>query len=313
MSAEVTVGLLGLGVISETHLAVLSQLSSVRVSFVVDPAPVTPPTFRGATPPLYRSLADALGEHHPDVIVIATPTPTHAELARQAVEESQARVLVEKPLVHDLDSLRQIEATCSPAALRSRVFAAHHFAFSPEVQWGAEQLCTHPEWGPVRRIISSFHDPYIADAAHSFQTYTSSWVDSGVNQLTMLTRFVELADRGPVHESDSGATSWCTAEFVADGKTGTAVLRTSWQAVASSKRTTLYLDQSGVEIWLDHTAVTAFVTQHGQVLDQLLNDGSTQRKLAHYQPLWESFLTDTPDPILGFDTAAHVIRLLYQS
>ena len=305
--------MLGLGVIAETHLAVLSQLPSVQLSFVVDPAPVTPPRFRGAPPPpLYRSLDDALGEHQPDVIVIATPTPTHVDLTQRTLQGSQARVLVEKPLAHDLDSLQRLESTCAPEILRSRVFVAHHFAFSPEVRWGAEQLRAHPEWGPVKRIVASFHDAYITDAAHSFEAYTSSWVDSGVNQLSMLSRFVDLVDRGPIQERDNGATSWCTAGFRSAGETGTAALRTSWQAVASSKRTTLYLEQSGVEVWLDHTAVTGFVTRHGELLDQHVNDGSTPRKLAHYRPLWESFLADTPDPILGFDAAAHVVRLLYQ-
>lgn len=309
---DVTVGLVGLGVIAQTHLEVLSQLPSAHLSFVVDPAPVALPALTGAPPARYRSLDDALDAHRPDVIVIATPTPTHAELTRQSLEGSQARLLVEKPLVHDLASLEQLGSAVSPAELRSRVFVAHHFAFSPEVSWGAKELHAHPEWGPVKRIVTSFHDAYLTDAAHSFAAYTSSWVDSGVNQLSMLTRFVDLVDRGPVHETAAGATAWCTVGYRSNGDTGTAALRTSWQTVASSKRTTLYFDQSGVELWLDHTAVTGFVTQHGELLDQFVNDGTTPRKLAHYRPLWASFLADAPDPVLGFATAADVIRLLYQ-
>lgn len=312
MNTDVTVGLLGLGVISQTHLAVLSQFPAVRLSFVVDPAPVTPPPFKGAQPPLFRSLDDALCEHQPDVIVIATTTPTHADLTHRALEGSEARVLVEKPLVHDLDALRRLESACSPADLRSRVFVAHHFAFSPEVLWGAEQLHTHPEWGSVTRIITSFHDAYITNAAHSFEAYTSSWVDSGINQLSMLHRFVDLVDRGPLQESDGGASSWCTVRYRSGAESGTSVLRTSWQATASSKRTTLYLEQTDVEIWLDHTAVTGFVIRQGELLDHQVNNGSTPRKLAHYRPLWESFLAHTPDPILGFDTAAHILGLLHQ-
>lgn len=312
MTTDVTVGLVGLGVIAQTHLEVLSQLPSTHLSFVVDPAPVAPPTLRGAPPARYSSLDDALAAHRPDVIIIATPTPTHAELTRQALEGSEARLLVEKPLVHDLASLGQLGLASSPGELRSRVFVAHHFAFSPEVGWGAEQLNAHPEWGPVTRIVTSFHDAYLADAAHSFAAYTSSWVDSGVNQLSMLTRFVDLVDRGPLHETAGGATSWCTVKYRSNGDIGTATLRASWQTVASSKRTTLYLGQSGVEVWLDHTAVTGFVTQHGILLDQLVNDGTTPRKLSHYRPLWTSFLAESPDPVLGFDTATDVLELLYQ-
>lgn len=94
-------------------------------------------------------------------------------------------------------------------------------------------------------------------------------------------------------------------------ETGTALLRASWEAVASSKRTTVELGRSGFEIWLDHTAVTAFITRDGEVQEALGNDGQTPRKIAHYRPLYDSLLSHAPDPILGFDTAASVVELLY--
>ncbi len=311
---DITVGFVGLGTIAETHLGVLAEIPRVRLAFVADPDPRAAATFRDEAPPRYEGLDAALADHQPDLVVIATPTHTHADLARQALAGSDARVLVEKPLVHDLDALDTLRSLEPAIDVASRVFVAHHFAFSPEVTWAADLLAARPEWGPVTRIVVVFHDAYVVDAAHSFAAYGSSWVDSGVNQLSMLSRFVDLADRGPVHESGGGASSWCTVTFRSrrpGATTGTALLRASWEAVASSKHTTLYLDETGTEVWLDNTAVTAVALREGAVVDQLTNDGHTPRKTAHYRPLYESLLSDAPDPVLGFATAARILRLLY--
>ncbi|MGH9213522.1 MAG: Gfo/Idh/MocA family oxidoreductase [Acidimicrobiales bacterium] len=311
--SDVAVGLVGVGTIAATHLLVLSELPEVSLQFVVDPDPATSVSFRTARPPHYHALGDAFGDHQPDLVVITAPTPTHAELTYEALAGSTARVLVEKPLVDDPDALSLLRSRVGGLDPRTRVSVAHHFAFSPEVRWSADQLARHPGWGPVTRITSCFHDPYIADAERSFAAYTSSWIDSGVNQLSMLARFVDLVERGPLHECDGGASAWCSVVFAAgsDALAGSALLRTSWQAIASSKRTTVELGHSGVEVWLDHTAVTAFVAQDGRVVDALVNDGLTPRKIAHYRPLYQSLLSDTPDPILSFDTACTVVDLLH--
>jgi predicted dehydrogenase len=311
--AGVVVGMVGLGTIAETHLAVLSDFPQVRLAFAVDRDPRADVTFKDGVPPRYERLEDALVHHQPDVVVIATPTDTHAELARVALTGSTARVLVEKPMVHDLAALDELRSLDPAAGVASRVFVAHHFAFSPEVRWAADLIAAHPGWGPVTRIAAVFHDPYVGDADHSFAAYGSSWIDSGVNQLSMLTRFVEFTGRSSLHESNGGASAWCTGVFlVGESTTGMALLRTSWEAVASSKRTTLYLDDADTEIWLDHTAVTAVAIHRGTLIDHLPNDAHTPRKIAHYRPLYESLFSTTPDPILSFSTAAGVLQLLYR-
>jgi predicted dehydrogenase len=307
------VGLVGAGIIAETHLAVLGELPGARLAFVVDPDPGTHVVLAGVEPPRYDRLGDALAAHRSelDLIVIATPTPAHAELAAEALTGSDARVLVEKPVVAELADLDRLRSLDPALGLRSRLFVAHHFAFSPEVVWAADQIAAHPEWGPVTGITTVFHDPYLVDAAHSFAAYGSAWVDSGVNQLSMLSRFVELTDRGPVHASAGGATCWCTAGFRSGEGTGAALLRASWEAIASSKGTTLDLSETGTGIWLDHTAVTALVIHDGSVVGALVNDGRTPRKVAHYRPLYASLLSDAPDPLLGFTVAERVTELLY--
>jgi predicted dehydrogenase len=224
-------------------------------------------------------------------------------------------VLVEKPLVGDLaglDELRRLLAD-GDDGLRDRVFVAHHYAFAPEVTWASDLLGAHPEWGPVTGITAAFHDPYVGgpEPEQAFVSKTS-WIDSGTNQLTMLSRLVDVVDRGPLHESAGGATCWCTATFSSDGTSGRALLRTSWEAAESSKRTTIRLDHSGTEIRLDHTAVTGFVVQGGELVAERTDDGRMPRMLTHYLPLYRSLLLPDPDPILGFDAACAIVELLHR-
>ncbi|MFE9663591.1 MULTISPECIES: Gfo/Idh/MocA family protein [unclassified Streptomyces] len=310
MSDLVRIGLVGVGIIAETHLTVLAERPGVSLEFVVDPHVAAPPAFRGVTPPHYGSLAEALAGHRSDLIVIATPTDTHAELAVEALTLSSARVLVEKPLVGDLASLIRLRSLGGSVDVRGRLFTAHHFAFSPEVDWAAQQLAEHPEWGPVTAVTSAFHDPYVLRGGRAFASYTSSWTDSGVNQLSMLSRFVDLTE--PVsgdRRLDGGASAWATFAYRSRGAVGTARLRSSWLTGSSSKETVLAFDRSGVEVWMDHTSMTGFAARDTELLATHGNDGRTPRKVAHYRPLYASLLSGHPDPVLGFDTAETVTEL----
>ncbi|MEU8925002.1 Gfo/Idh/MocA family oxidoreductase [Kitasatospora sp. NPDC048545] len=302
----VRVGLVGVGIIAETHLAVLAERGDVELEFAVDPRPVGPVDFRGTTPPHYGDLAQALDTHRPDLVVLATPTETHAELAAQALLRSKAMVLVEKPLVHDLAALAGLRELDGKADVRGRLFTAHHFAFSPEVGWAAELIAANPDWGPVTLVTSAFYDPYVLRGAEAFASYVSSWTDSGVNQLSMLTRFVELTDLTDVRQTDGGASAWCTVGFRSRGEVGTARLLSSWLTGSSSKESSLLFGRSGVEVWIDHTAMTGFAARGSELLATFGNDGRTPRKVAHYRPLYASLLSGRPDPVLGFDAAATI-------
>ncbi|AUY53051.1 Gfo/Idh/MocA family oxidoreductase [Streptomyces sp. CB01881] len=306
MTNPVRVGLVGVGIIAGTHLAVLDERPDVRLEFTVDPWRSAPVEFRGSTPPHYGDLVRALDEHRPDLVVLATPTETHAELTSLALLRSTARVLVEKPLVHDSAALATLRELDGKADVRGRVFTAHHFAFSPEVDWAAELHAAHPDWGPVTTITSAFYDPYVLRGAEAFASYVSSWTDSGVNQLSMLTRFVDLTELTSARQTDGGASAWCTVGFRSRGEAGTARLRSSWLTGSSSKESSLVFGRSGVEVWIDHTAMTGFAARGGELIAVFGNDGRTPRKVAHYRPLYASLLSGRPDPVLGFDTAAAI-------
>jgi len=310
----VRIGFVGLGIIAETHLAVLADMPQAELVFTADPhADRAPVEFRGRAVPHHATLADALAAHGPDaadLLVLATPTPTHADLAVEALTRTTARVLVEKPLVHEPAELDRLARLADQGVDLGRVAVAHHFAFSPEVRWAAGQIDGHPKWGPVTAVTVAFHDPYILLGQHAFASYVSSWMDSGVNQLSMLTRFVDLVALTARHEDARGASAWCTAAYEHRGETGTARLRTSWLTGASSKESVLTLDR-GVEVWIDHTAMTGFAARGTDLLATFDSDTEPPRKIAHYRPLYETLLSGADDSVLRFETAATVTRLLH--
>ncbi|MFD1152601.1 Gfo/Idh/MocA family protein [Saccharothrix hoggarensis] len=298
---RVRVGLVGVGTIARTHLEVLADRPGVDLVFTVDPR-AEPPVFRGDVPAHHRDVTSALAAHRPDLVVIATPADSHADLAAQVLTTSDARVLVEKPLVldpADLDRLSGLDG------VRDRLFTAHHFAFSPEVEWAAARIAAHPEWGPVTGVTSAFYDPYVLKGERAFTSYISAWADSGINQLSVLSRLVDVVDVTSLR--DEGASCWAVASFRSRGAVGTARLRADWMTGASSKSTVVTCGE--VEVWLDHTAMTAFAFRGGELLDAHGSDGRTPRKVAHYRPLYASLLSDRPDPVLGFATASALTAL----
>lgn len=305
----VSAGLVGLGTIARTHLEVLAEIDSVSLEFTVDPNVPESTDFRGARPLHYGSVADALAKHEPDLVVIATPTESHVDLVAEVLTGCNARVLVEKPIVHDLAALDRLCAMDGSVRVRGRVFTAHHFAFSPEVRWAADTVGSHPEWGPITEVTAAFYDPYVLRGEQAFASYVSSWMDSGINQLSVLAGMVDLTEVLSGAESDRGASAWYTVGYTSRGVPGVARLRTSWMTGASSKESVFRFGESGIEVWIDHTAMTGFAVRGGDLLASFGSDGRTPRKIAHYRPLYQSLLSDAPDRVLSFDVAERVTRV----
>ena len=307
---DTTIGVVGLGTIARTHLEVLAGVAPHARLFGVDPrgsaAAAAAPGMQ-----VHEDLAAALGAEDPDLWVVATPTHSHGDLCVRLVREARGRVLVEKPLTADVPALERLLRVVEEAGAQDRVLVAHHFAFSPEVVWAREVMRSRPSLGLLTRVTSVFHDPYVRKSAEERASYGSAWTDSGANQLSMLLRWVDDVEVDEVVEHDDGARAHVRGTFRCHGgRPGRVLLVSSWLAADSSKRTVLAFDDGDAELWLDHTAVTAMLVRHGEVVAWLDDDGTTPRKVAHYRPLYASVLSDDPDPVLRLDTAAVVVRRL---
>ena len=288
----------GLGTIARTHLAVLGRRHDLRVAAGVDPE------VPGGHPfPVFGDLTEALRRiPHPDLVVVATPTETHPRIVREVLAATDALVLSEKPLARSHAHITELEEAVPD--VRERVRVAHHFAFSPEVEWARRTAAAHPHWGRPGRVLSVFNDAYGRLPAERLASYVSTWVDSGPNQLSLLGAFVD-GWRLVAHE-DQGHRAVTTLEH----GDGTGVLTSNWLAADTSKQTTIDYGDGAVQVRMDHTSMTGLVIENGRVVEHMGYVGDLGRKEAHYQGLYDVLLADDCDPRLGVPLATEIARLL---
>jgi predicted dehydrogenase len=135
-SSPLSVAIVGCGVIGLHHAKVIAGHPRFAVSGLIDPRPAALDTVRKALPEDGKAVATAatLGEllgngHRPDIIVIATPSGTHVELATEAIATG-THVIIEKPLDVSVARGKILAALASEAAARGQmisVISQHRF------------------------------------------------------------------------------------------------------------------------------------------------------------------------------------------
>lgn len=283
--------LVGLGTIAQTHLQVLAQRDDVTVVGGVDPVA------SGVGFPVFAALDDALAAGlAPDLVVVATPTETHVRIVREAVARTDALVLSEKPLATTREEIDTL------ADVADRVRVAHHFAFSPEVEWALRHIRA-AGWARPTRVLSVFNDAYAGLGDTRLASYVSTWVDSGPNQLSLLAPFI-----GPCRIAAHSDVR-TRAVTVLDHEGGRTALSSNWLAADTSKQTTIEYD-GGRQVRMDHTSLTATVVEDGVITEHAGHRGAVGRKEAHYRGLYDVLLADPSDPRLGVPLATDLARLL---
>lgn len=311
MSRVRTVGLVGLGVIGRVHLNVLRAHPRARLTFVADPSldthgnPIAPDRQRH-----YKDLSTALhGVQRgdiaaPDFVVLATPTTTHLHLASEILDQTGSTILSEKPLTGDVDRLHSFERRQPDAS--DRVHVVNHFAFSPEVAWAAD-FVEQQGWGFPSFVLSTFNDPYVNKFAAQ-ATYVSSWIDSGPNQLGLLSRF--LPECGVRSHTATPEGTRSITEISYPG--GRGILSSNWHTGDSSKQTALRW-LGGREILLDHTAMTGIAVDADIPVVHFGHGAAVDRKTAHYAAMYDAYLTEPSLPVFSMAFARSIATLLSEA
>jgi predicted dehydrogenase len=214
-------------------------------------------------------------------------------------------VLSEKPLTGDAEELAAFERRHADASERVRV--VNHFAFSPEVEWAVHQVAQRGLSEPTT-VLCTFNDPYVMKSAAERSTYVSSWIDSGPNQLGLLARFVSSC----VVRTHTTAPDGMRSITQLDHEGGSVVLVTNWMTGDSSKQTFLRWGD-GLEIHLDHTAMTGVCLERGTPVAHFGSTGTTARKTAHYAAMYDRYLTDPSSHLLSLAFARTTAALLHSA
>lgn len=292
--------LVGLGTIARTHATVIDRLDGLRLVGAADPSP----SFVAAAP-TYPTVSEALeAGADPDLVVLATPTRSHPELVDEVLRSCGALVLSEKPLAATVEEIDRLVREHGAAVLDRRLKVAHHFAFSPEVEWARRTAERHPEWGPPTSILCVSHDPYGAIEDDRAASLGGSWIDSGPNQLSVAAAFAS----GWEVVSHEAATN--RSVTVLDHAGGRTTLVTNWLAGDSSKQSEIEYGADGVRLRIDHTSMTGMVLHGGSVVDQLAYAGADGRKVEHYLGVYRALLDAPDDRRLGVGLARTIAQLL---
>jgi predicted dehydrogenase len=303
--------LVGLGAIGQTHARALEfAAESGRPADVVAGVDVDGARtlrFRGADRPVYPSLRAASEAHLPAIVVIATPTGSHAAVCEQAAAcFPQARLLVEKPAAATLGDARRI---LSEIGGMQPVDVAYHTSVAPEVTWGQQALSARQP-GALLAAESFFADPYYDDFERAAATLGNSWLDSGINALSVLARFAAIVGRESLRRIGTERQSVFEARLSCnrDGPPADALLVTSWHAADPAKTTRLRY-ASGIELLMDHTAVAAYLLRDGRIEAAFGADRSIPRRDRHYRALYQRWLAQGR-PTLPPETSLHLHELL---
>ena len=292
------------------HARALEDFPNVALLAGIDTSSRTL-TFRGDKAPIYPSVFEMMSESklQPNIVVVATPTPTHADVCGEINEHfRQASIIVEKPAADNLEDARRI--VCGIGG-KQPVTVAYHMAFSPVVAWALREATERADQlGSPAAIESWSADPYQSDLAAVQKRLGNSWIDSGINALSVIERFAKPVERTSLRPIGDHSHSVFEGAFIceADGKQLPATILTSWHSTAPSRWTRIRYS-SGAELVMDHNAVAGYIRQDGETCAVFGSDGTMPRREAHYRALYKSWLGD-PDQIFSTDTSVRLHELL---
>lgn len=126
---KLNVAIVGSGSIAMTHMSVILGLDGLELAALVDPSrrnatqlidSLTESNSSAVRPRVFTSFTEALAAERFDVVVIATPSGIHVDLAIEAIDAG-AHVLVEKPIDVSLSQARRLLAAAEEASQRGQV------------------------------------------------------------------------------------------------------------------------------------------------------------------------------------------------
>jgi predicted dehydrogenase len=98
-----------------SHVRAFTQHQDFTLVAVSDPSlPLRDDFFRAYQIPTFASVKELLTQVQPDLVVVATPTSTHADIVNQILTHAHPRaILCEKPLSYDSETARLMVQSCT--------------------------------------------------------------------------------------------------------------------------------------------------------------------------------------------------------
>jgi predicted dehydrogenase len=272
--------LVGLGQAAGLTLAALEGRDDVELVAGVDPRGADGTGRLATAMPVLTSLDDL---PEAEIAIVATPTPSHVAVCDELLQRCPGLrlLLCEKPFTLEPEEGRRLLADARGRGVELRVLL--HYAFAAEVLWLAGRL---GELGDVTGFEARFEDPYREMLVERTPVLVSSWVDSGINALSVLARLVRL-ERVVATSGGRPEETTATLAFVSGTTASAGTIVTTWLVDRPMKRTTVVL-ADGTTLELDHDAQSA--AADGRIVFQAPGDARVER----YRTMLHAHLVDAP-------------------
>jgi predicted dehydrogenase len=129
--SRLRVALVGAGVIARTHARIAAAHDELTLAAIIDPVRPAREALAAEVdaqrPATFASLTEALATAYYDLVVITTPSGTHARLAEEALAAG-CHVIIEKPVDIELARARRLVAAAEHAGRVVSVMTQNRFA-----------------------------------------------------------------------------------------------------------------------------------------------------------------------------------------
>ena len=179
-------GLIGLGVISQHILNGLNYSKFLKLVAFADIDKKAKDKFYEHELSFFTDYIEMLKKQKLDYVIIATPPHTHYEIIKNCLSKD-INVSVEKPAVLDLIQWDELTKLANDEQLTFEVI--YHWQNGEEVKEFLK--CFNPTG--LKKIKISSNDPYSTDGKTAIRDRIrlgGSWIDSGVNILSLLKLFL---------------------------------------------------------------------------------------------------------------------------
>ncbi len=191
-----------------------------------------------------------------DVVMVSTPPATHYDIAMQCIKAGR-NVIVEKPGTTNLDDLKELYSASKEAGVLFCV--VYHAADSIDIEWyldNQDKLPAELRLDNAKEIESGFFDPYMIDGEliKDRCSLAGSFIDSGVNILSVLARLVKLENYSLVSfdSKEQDGVTYSSVSKYTDGRC-LCTINTSWAKGINQKTTLMKFYDTDKELLLDHS------------------------------------------------------------
>ncbi len=317
-------GVVGLGRVTSYYWPALETIPGLRVAGVCDRDHDKVTLWNQTSPhcPAFTDLQALAEQVNPDAFVVATTSSTHYAVT-QALLPFGKPILLEKPATSSAAEFQRLITQVSTHQIP--LIVAFHNQFSRELEWFLEQKnALEQSFGKITGFFSGFYDPYGESGTlkpHA-NSLISSWLDSGVNALSMIVKILDSLEiieshftKFPSH-NDPDIHGYVQFSFAVNSgdRAGRGAIETHWGLGINHKKTRWQFGQTGYEILCNHNQEQVILIDPQGQSEILANCSGTQpRMVAHYQGVFQDFYHHCQQGTHNLALSQQIHHLLYQA